>query len=121
MRMCFQYTMDGLRNHLNTLLIFAWVGLSAQTHLSNIKQLTFGGQNAEAYWAPDGKRLIFQSTRDNLECDQIYVMNADGTGARNLTHHPAQDNYAAWSPDGKRIAFISNRAGGYDIFVMDVD
>src|SRR2546421_10715969 len=56
-------------------------GLFAQIapHLDSIKQLTFGGQNAEAYWAPDGKRLIFQSTRDKLQCDQIFVMNADGS------------------------------------------
>jgi dipeptidyl aminopeptidase/acylaminoacyl peptidase len=38
--------------------------LTGQSHLTNLKQLTFGGQNAEAYWSPDGKRLIFQSTRD---------------------------------------------------------
>jgi len=35
-----------------------------------------------------------------------------------LTRNPAWDNYAAWSPDSKRLAFISNRAGGYDLFVM---
>ena len=69
-------------------------------------------------WSPDGKRIAFTSNRDgNYE---IYVMNADGTGLRNLTRHPAQDNYAAWSPDGKRIAFISNRDGGHDVYVMEV-
>ena len=48
-------------------------------HLSNIRQLTRGGQNAEAYWSPDGKRLIFQSTRPPYGCDQIFLMNADGS------------------------------------------
>ncbi|MBV8820247.1 MAG: PD40 domain-containing protein, partial [Acidobacteriaceae bacterium] len=52
---------------------------AAQDHLSNLKQLTSGGQNAEAYWSPDGKRIIFQSTRDKLECDQIFIMNEDGS------------------------------------------
>ena len=47
-------------------------------HLSNFQQLTYGGQNAEAYWSPDGGRLVFQSTRDAGKCDQIYVMDADG-------------------------------------------
>jgi TolB protein len=47
-------------------------------------------------------------------------MNADGSGQRNLTRHPASDNYATWSPDGRRLAFISNRGGGYNIYVMDV-
>jgi TolB protein len=48
-------------------------------HLTNIKQLTYAGQNAEAYWSPGGHRLIFQSTRRPLECDQIFIMNADGS------------------------------------------
>jgi len=48
-------------------------------HFGAIRQLTEGGQNAEAYWSPDGKRLIFQSTRKGYECDQIFIMNADGS------------------------------------------
>jgi len=64
-----------------TVLLMAASGLPGQTrYLSNLKQLTNGGQNAEAYWAPDGKRLVFQSTRDKIACDQIFVMNADGSG-----------------------------------------
>ena len=39
---------------------------------------------------------------------------------RNLTAHPATDNFAAWSPDSRKIAFISNRDGGHDVYVMDV-
>ena len=61
-------------------LVLASTGVAQSTHLENLKQLTSGGaQNAEAYWSPDGKRLIFQSTRDGHECDQIYVMNGDGS------------------------------------------
>src|SRR6185369_9815821 len=48
-----------------------------EVHLKNVRQLTFGGENAEAYWSPDGKKLIFQSKRDGRACDQIYVMDAD--------------------------------------------
>ena len=70
-------------------------------------------------WSPDGKRIAFTSNRDgNYE---IYVMNADGTGLRNVTQHPGQDNYAAWSPDGKHLAFLSNRSGSYDIYIMKID
>src|SRR5216117_425223 len=47
------------------------------THFGNIRQLTQGGQNAEAYWSPDGKRLIFQSTRKGYECDQIFIHDED--------------------------------------------
>src|ERR1700684_2599595 len=55
----------------------------AKIRLANLRQLTHGGENAEAYWAPDGKRLIFQSTRDGHDCDQIYIMKAvDGSELR---------------------------------------
>src|ERR1700749_2908706 len=53
--------------------------LCAAQHIINLKQLTNGGANAEAYWSPDGKRLIFQSTRDPYQCDQMFVMNSDGS------------------------------------------
>src|SRR5690348_6715565 len=49
-----------------------------ERHLRNVRQLTFGAQNAEAYFSHDGKRLIFQSTRNGRGCDQQYVMNVDG-------------------------------------------
>ena len=46
--------------------------------IRNIRQLTTGGENAEAYFSPDGKKIIFQSTREPYKCDQIFTMNADG-------------------------------------------
>jgi len=51
-----------------------------EPHLANVRQLTFGGENAEAYWDVTGSELIFQSRRDQLECDQIFRMSADGSG-----------------------------------------
>jgi len=52
-------------------------------HLLNMKQITNGGTNAEAYWSFDGKRLVFQGIRGNDSvCDQIYVMNADGSDVK---------------------------------------
>lgn len=49
-------------------------------HLRNLRQITHEGTNAEAYWSADGKRLVFQGIRNNDSvCDQIYVMNADGS------------------------------------------
>ncbi len=51
-----------------------------ERHFTDLRQLTFAqGENAEAYWSPDGKKLIFQSTRDGYPCDQIYEMDL-GTG-----------------------------------------
>src|SRR2546423_11659516 len=56
-----------------------------ETHLRNIRQLTFGGENAEAYFSRDGKKLIFQSTRDGRTCDQQYTMNIDGSDLRRVS------------------------------------
>jgi TolB protein len=53
-----------------------------EKHLRNIRQLTFGGNNAEAYWSFDSKQLIFQSDWKEINtqsCDQIFEMNIDGT------------------------------------------
>lgn len=56
-----------------------------EKHLANVRQVTFGGENAEAYWNKEGTELSFQSTRDGAKCDQIYRMNADGSGLRQVS------------------------------------
>jgi hypothetical protein len=53
---------------------------------SNLTQLTFGGQNAEAYFAPDGESLIFQRTDDESLCDQQYVIGLDGSGMERVSN-----------------------------------
>ena len=60
--------------------------LPGEKHLRNLKQLTFGGENAEAYFSADGKQLIFQSTRDGRGCDQIYSMNVDGSDVKMISN-----------------------------------
>src|SRR6185436_12522751 len=46
-----------------------------ESHLKNVQQLTFGGDNAEAYWSFDSKWIVFQRTsmKDGLPCDQIFM------------------------------------------------
>src|SRR2546428_14091071 len=53
---------------------------SGEVHLRNIRQLTFGGQNAEAYFSASSRLLIFQRTGTAEQCDQMYVMRTDGSG-----------------------------------------
>ncbi len=53
-----------------------------ERHLRSIRQLTFGGENAEGYFSWGGKRLVFQSTRDSFPCDQIFVMDFSGGDLR---------------------------------------
>jgi hypothetical protein len=79
-----------------------------EKHLGTIKQLTFGGENAEAYFSSDGKQLIFQSTRDGRGCDQIYSMNVDGSNAKMISNGEGRYNLFHTSfPGGKRILYSS--------------
>jgi TolB protein len=59
---------------------------NGERHFGNIRQLTFGGENAEAYFSADGERLIFQSKRGGHGCDQEYVMNVDGSGVKRVSN-----------------------------------
>src|SRR5260370_963514 len=87
--------------------------LSAEPkHLGNIRQLTEGGQNAEAYWSPDGKRLIFQSTRKGYECDQIFIMNADGSDQKLVSTGKGRTTCGSFLGDGKHIVYASTHAAG---------
>ncbi|HZL85839.1 MAG TPA: hypothetical protein VFD07_10735 [Candidatus Krumholzibacteria bacterium] len=87
---------------------------AGEAHLRNIRQLTFGGENAEAYWSSDGKQLILQSTRDSLGCDQIFVMNADGSNPHMVSTGKGRTTCAYFFPDGKRILYASTHAASPD-------
>jgi Tol biopolymer transport system component len=81
-------------------------------HLSGFRQLTHGGQNAEAYWAPDGKRLIFQSTRPPYECDQMFVMNADGSDQHLVSTGKGRTTCGYFLADNKHIVYGSTHMAG---------
>lgn len=87
-------------------------GASQEKHLRNIRQLTFGGQNAEAYFSPDGKKLIFQSTRDPFHCDQIFTMNVDGSDPKLVSTGKGRTTCSYFFGDGKRILYSSTQLGG---------
>ena len=78
-----------------------------EKHLRNIRQLTHGGENAEAYFSPDGKRLVFQSTRPGIECDQIFTMNVDGSGERRVSTGTGRTTCGYFYPGGTEILFAS--------------
>jgi len=70
-------------------------------------------------WSRDGRTIVFVSWRDGN--GEVYVMDADSSGPRNLTQHPAKDVRPAWSPDGRTIAFASQRDGNSEVYVMNAD
>lgn len=65
-------------------------------------------------WSPDGRWLAFASSRPESAAlrSDIYLIKADGSGLRNLSHHPAEDFDVRWSPDGQHLVYASLRDGG---------
>jgi TolB protein len=82
-----------------------------ETRLRNIKQLTLGGENAEAYFSSDGKQLIFQSKRDGRQCDQIYTMNADGSGQKMVSNGDGRTTCSYFFNKNKNILYGSTHLG----------
>ncbi|HYV50887.1 MAG TPA: hypothetical protein VE910_03205 [Dongiaceae bacterium] len=110
-----------------------------ETHLRLVRQLTFGGENAEAYFSPDGRQLVFQSTHPPYDCDQIFVMPITGGSPTLVSTGKGRTTCSYFLPDGKSILYASthlespdcptspDRSHGYvwglypgfDIFVKD--
>jgi Tol biopolymer transport system component len=95
-----------------------------------VRQLTNGTEDdGTPAWSPDGTKIVF--ARGFAACiavvgqpcpgPDLFVINADGTGERQLTSGRVGDAYPSWSPDGSKIAFNSLRTGISEIFVMNPD
>jgi Tol biopolymer transport system component len=91
-----------------------------EERLANVRQLTFGGQNAEAYWSPDGTELILQITGAGSDCDQIYVMDAqvgmgsDGSAGRLVSTGTGRTTCAYFLPGTDRVVFSSTHLASED-------
>jgi Tol biopolymer transport system component len=81
-----------------------------ERHLANLRQLTNGGENAEAYFSKDGKWITFQSTRDGRTCDQQYVMRTDGSGLVRVSNGLGKTTCGWFFPGGDRLFFASSHA-----------
>lgn len=79
-----------------------------EPHLANIRQITDGGENAEAYFSRDGQWITFQSSRDGRTCDQQYVMRTDGTGIRRVSNGNGKTTCGWFLPGGDRLFFGSS-------------
>ncbi len=108
---------------------------------ANVKQLTFNGENAEAYLSFDETQLIFQSRKVGQDCDQIYIMNFDGSDKRLVSTGKGRTTCSYFLPSGKTILYASTHGAsaecppppdfskgytwalykGYDIFFADAD
>jgi TolB protein len=112
-----------------------------ETHLKNLRQITFGGENAEAYWSPDGKQLIFQHRGEGVPCDQEFVVDLATGARRRVSTGGGRVTCGYIYAGGKRVLYASTHLDspdcpppvdyskgyvwpmykGYDIFTSRVD
>jgi TolB protein len=85
-----------------------------EAHLKDLRQLTFGdGENAEAYWSPDSRKLVFQSTRGGAGCDQIWEMDLASGDTHKVSTGGGRTTCAYYLyPHDDRILFSSTLAAG---------
>ena len=81
--------------------------LPGETFFASVKQLTFSGQNAEAYFSLDGEQLIFQRTEREGGCDQQFVINVDGSGLRRVSNGLGRTTCGYFYAGGSRIVYAS--------------
>src|SRR5215203_5403640 len=90
---------------------------SNETHFSHIRQLTFGGDNAEAYWSFSGKKIVFQRTsvKDGIPCDQIFIGDVPKNGKpfnyRMVSSGKGRTTCAFFTKDDKHVIYASTHEG----------
>lgn len=84
----------------------------SEKHFTHVTQLTDGGENAEAYLSFDQKKLIFQSTTGNMECDQIFIMNIDGSDKHRVSTGMGRTTCSYFMKGDKRILYASTHHYG---------
>lgn len=115
--------------------------MPGETHFSNVRQLTFGGENAEAYWAFDGSKLIYQAIKPGTECDQIYILDPETAETHLVSNGEGRTTCSYFYPSGDQILYSSTHHHDaacpvnpdfslgyvwpvydtYDVFVSNVD
>ncbi|MCZ6917078.1 MAG: hypothetical protein O7I93_09905 [Gemmatimonadetes bacterium] len=85
---------------------------AGEPFFTNLRQLTFEGQNAEAYFSSDGTRLIFQRTGPEESCDQQYTINLDGSGMRRVSNGLGRTTCGYYYERDERILYSSTFHAG---------
>lgn len=115
--------------------------MPGESHLRNVRQLTKGGENAEAYWAFDGSMLIYQGKKPGAGCDQIYLLDPNTAVSTRVSNGEGRTTCSYFYPSGDQILYSSTFMhdpscppepdfsmgyvwpvySTYDIFVSNVD
>ncbi|MEZ4235377.1 MAG: hypothetical protein R3F59_04300 [Myxococcota bacterium] len=84
-----------------------------EKHLADLRQLTFGGENAEGYWSPDGRKIMFQRTPSQGTCDQEYVLDMSSGDVQRISSGKGRTTcgYFAY-PDGDAYIYATTEQGG---------
>lgn len=83
-----------------------------EKHLRNVRQLTFAGQNAEAYWSPDGRSLIYQSTSGEAKCDQQFVLDVETGRAKRVSDGKGRTTCGFFYDGGERVLYATTGLAG---------
>ena len=115
--------------------------VEGENHFGNVRQLTAGGENAEAYWAFDGSQLIYQARKPGAGCDQIFVLDPHTAETHQVSTGEGRTTCSYFYPSGDEILYSSTHHHDascpvnpdfslgyvwpvydtYDVFVANVD
>jgi len=99
-------------------ILWALPAVAQQSVLTLAYQLTHVDQG-EPFFSPDGRQVVYETTTAGFQ--QIFVMNADGTGQKQITHDPVNHDSPSWSPDGSKIAYVYDDGKQEAIYIMNAD
>jgi Tol biopolymer transport system component len=85
----------------------AQIAFEGESHFRNVRQLTAGGENAEAYWAFDGSKLIYQARKPGFACDQIFVLDPVTAETSMLSNGEGRTTCSYFYPSGDQILYSS--------------
>lgn len=114
------YRSATMRTFLRVVLVSLALSLTllAQNHKISLAYQLTHVDIGEPFPSPDGKKLVYLERLEGKY--QIFIMNVDGTGSKQITHDSDHDS-PAWSPDGKKIAYVSDKSGHEIIYMMNID
>lgn len=92
---------------------------NAQENVTTLAYQLTHVDKGEPFFSPDGKKIVFETTVAGFQ--QVFIMNADGTGQTQITHDPVTHDSPSWSPDGKKIAFVFDDGKQEAIYIMNPD
>ena len=83
-----------------------------------VNRLTFSGRyNTQPSWSPAGDKIAYTTWGNGGEID-IFTVNIDGSGLKQLTGNSGENESPSWSSDGRMIVFASNRKGSKKLYIM---